>query len=1091
MVLVIIVVVSIAGSALAAAQISSFRTQKVYEERRKIDDIAENRLEDAIQTISENAGWGGVDGDICGDPDPLDPSNDLGTEAGIKITCLPDPTANLPVPGSAIPLPNTIYTTGGSDTVTDGTNSYWGNSEATTADNENPFCSDWAGLDNSTCEAGFYAGPSTATDDLPGGIIIAPLGNTSNEPVVKSNSSIIVRNGVDKFVSVAGKVKARWACDPDGAQVHAGYNTYDNTYDNTALSCLTPGNAPAPNELYPRRPHRLMANTNPATPFPGWGPTGNPGPIAPCTPNVTQTYRFVPGFYNDVAKWNDVMDCNGLKVIYFEPGAYYLGFTDAAVPLKAPPPGTQVIGGARPAPGAPNEWDMPTTAVPYPVQADKRMVPDAISNTYNWDSGVEYTDHIDDEPGTTTLEEADWKKEANFSALNFSTEVPTPGFNFVPTRDHVRLEVAHRILTDPSTTIEPGFPQVVVEVPNSNWGTCTVPLEPEREFFAAGPGPGDDLDVAQPTIDLTDGCNEPGMFGWANFNGWTAQWVNKIKVTYRVRRQADTTASVAVDGIRLDVKYEGLPAPSYPGACDPTRGGVQFVLGAETRLDWIGSPFLGELCGGNTAGGDDPYGFVFYGLPESYTGRGDPGPDLVPPPSAKTTADMLASAHFGPLPAGADYGVRVEPALCVSPACYSYVQRTANSTYVAGMPAAIPPATQAPHPLQLVDGYGWHATTPGAGRELFVKMPPASDFVPANSVIERIELAVTYATDRTAISGTCDELYDVVTARVEPGVGSGSNMFSSGPHLPSDLKPTRSCAPAGKINKNLTGTGAESWKNGLTTWSIGVWDRTGGLGPSGLARDDVVDQGAGIMVPQWALERRLFEDGKIDTAAGIDNPTEVSIHFKPTSTFAGVIRDVFVDAVVVKVSYRQPESIQPLRGCLTTRTGWTVPTATAAGTLRNGVKADVVPWDFGMNYTSNAPHSDNALGLYQGNGDNQACPLLKINKGPKFHVRGSIFAPTAALDLRGNDNDAPFVTGGIIARQLSAWRWKNGGDIAAFGTGSHIKRQPRLFTLTATGAGGAVLKEAKIKVTDAVVRGEIRPGLTVSVEWFRTRGGMP
>jgi hypothetical protein len=58
-----------------------------------------------------------------------------------------------------------------------------------------------------------------------------------------------------------------------------------------------------------------------------------------------------------------------------------------------------------------------------------------------------------------------------------------------------------------------------------------------------------------------------------------------------------------------------------------------------------------------------------------------------------------------------------------------------------------------------------------------------------------------------------------------------------------------------------------------------------------------------------------------------------------------------------------------------------------------------------------------------------------------------IYAPTAALDLNGKDNEAPFVTDGIVARHITTWRWRTGHPTNAFGQdiGDRNDRQVWLY----------------------------------------------
>jgi hypothetical protein len=125
----------------------------------------------------------------------------------------------------------------------------------------------------------------------------------------------------------------------------------------------------------------------------------------------------------------------------------------------------------------------------------------------------------------------------------------------------------------------------------------------------------------------------------------------------------------------------------------------------------------------------------------------------------------------------------------------------------------------------------------------------------------------------------------------------------------------------------------------------------------------------------------------------------------------------------------------------------------------------------------------------QGNDDQSACAFIRIDGGVKFHVEGSIFAPTGAIDLRGNDNDASFATGGVVARHLTAYRWVNNGEIPAFG-GSPVRYGDRNIYLVAVRASdGKELAREKVHYTDAVAGQPNRFGQQVDVPAYMRREG--
>jgi hypothetical protein len=93
---------------------------------------------------------------------------------------------------------------------------------------------------------------------------------------------------------------------------------------------------------------------------------------------------------------------------------------------------------------------------------------------------------------------------------------------------------------------------------------------------------------------------------------------------------------------------------------------------------------------------------------------------------------------------------------------------------------------------------------------------------------------------------------------------------------------------------------------------------------------------------------------------------------------------------------------------------------------------------------------DQAFGDNSGNGagtgpsgDGSDCAFLDVFSGNgissnsaynKLHIEGMVYAPSGAVQLAGRDNRAPWITAGTIARQVTALRWKSGGDNSpAFG----------------------------------------------------------
>jgi hypothetical protein len=119
---------------------------------------------------------------------------------------------------------------------------------------------------------------------------------------------------------------------------------------------------------------------------------------------------------------------------------------------------------------------------------------------------------------------------------------------------------------------------------------------------------------------------------------------------------------------------------------------------------------------------------------------------------------------------------------------------------------------------------------------------------------------------------------------------------------------------------------------------------------------------------------------------------------------------------------------------------------------------------------------DDAFGNFSaptgGNGknshDSEDCPLVDVSNNPgrtKFHIDGMLYSPSAALELSGNDNDAQWVTAGIVARHLSAIRWKNGGGVPAVGDAPPVWN-PREAIIEIRDSSGKVRVRARILYLD-------------------------
>jgi hypothetical protein len=85
--------------------------------------------------------------------------------------------------------------------------------------------------------------------------------------------------------------------------------------------------------------------------------------------------------------------------------------------------------------------------------------------------------------------------------------------------------------------------------------------------------------------------------------------------------------------------------------------------------------------------------------------------------------------------------------------------------------------------------------------------------------------------------------------------------------------------------------------------------------------------------------------------------------------------------------------------------------------------------------------------------------------GKKLHIQGMLYAPSASFSLSGVDNDASWSTDGIMARQITAFRWNKGGGIPAVG-GSSPPRHNRKVTIEVRDSSGRVLLRKLVQFDD-------------------------
>jgi hypothetical protein len=218
----------------------------------------------------------------------------------------------------------------------------------------------------------------------------------------------------------------------------------------------------------------------------------------------------------------------------------------------------------------------------------------------------------------------------------------------------------------------------------------------------------------------------------------------------------------------------------------------------------------------------------------------------------------------------------------------------------------------------------------------------------------------------------------------------------------------------------------------------------------------------------WSIENNLTQDlHSPEALAG----AEITVSVTPTND--GYWHYEALDGLVLRITYRPPFSPRPLSGCSTTRVGalhppvyyeglgsagatpdwqWNPATYQYTG-LYNGGGHDWLDSDWGPLQSTGSlngggpQQGDQGFGNNSGTGgsngsvaDKQDCALVDVYSSNgssgslnKIHVAGMIYAPSAAVQLAGRDNDAPWVTAGLVARQITALRWKGANGVPALG----------------------------------------------------------
>jgi hypothetical protein len=172
----------------------------------------------------------------------------------------------------------------------------------------------------------------------------------------------------------------------------------------------------------------------------------------------------------------------------------------------------------------------------------------------------------------------------------------------------------------------------------------------------------------------------------------------------------------------------------------------------------------------------------------------------------------------------------------------------------------------------------------------------------------------------------------------------------------------------------------------------------------------------------------------------------------------------------VRVIYRPPGTLRPLNGCTTIKPAYNWDD-TMMGTDRDWATGT---GGGGSGIVSKGPYDTN---IYPA-----TCAVV-LSDGARFHVNGSIYTPTAAVDLNGADNDASFTSNAVIVRHLELSGWSDSVS-TSLGSSTILDEGHRTVTLYAWRTDTSpprLLSEATVDFDDSGVSG----GKTVVQEWIR------
>jgi hypothetical protein len=579
------------------------------------------------------------------------------------------------------------------------------------------------------------------------------------------------------------------------------------------------------------------------------------------------------------------------------------------------------------------------------------------------------------------------------------------------------------------------------------------------------------------------------------------EWINRMSATFDVTAGPAATGTnqgqLKLDAMQLNVAWNGRPAPQYPNGCKISDPGVQWIFGGTARMDWGNSSshdVIVELCASKQNQFPPPAGWA----------ANPTGPTADP---NETSAHLLSTIDHAFTPAvpninNVDYttgngnamGIGIyglsddsspmPSAISTKPGeTSSQLNLTYDSVHSSSSPVWLSSGSGPPKwsDVNAVDANtastspaSWIGTNNNAAKLEFA-MPDLTGApynIPPESTITNVQVEVRHREGALDASNVVQPGAFVkgVELRIDPmgvtGVGANgykASVWDSSSTANSNVPVFNSLATC-----SAAGTQYCTFKWGDST---AAWPTVPGGGPG-----SPISQ-----LPAWPMQRDLTD--QMSTVEGLSAAhLRWTVGVNGIST-AGWKHYAVVDQIRLRIAYRPMSGsstyaaarrFRPLRGCLTTRTAWHPSTLVGADTIISPVWGTVTApghdWldgDWGVYDTSAGVNNkgDKAFGDYSGtdagnggpttNDEKSDCPLLNVANAPgrvKFHLQGTIYAPSAALSLSGNGNDAQWATQNITARQLSAVRLKNARGIPAVGD-ENVPRAPRAVKIVICDAG--------------------------------------